>query len=159
VGQRPQLRVQVTIGNNCTGTNDGAPNLPSPAPSATVSTSPPASPPATPSASPSGSPAPAGGCSLTSSIVGSWASGYRVHFTVTDSGGAPVTGWKTGFSFADSAESVANSWNAVIATSGPAVTASNEPYHGAISVNGATTWGMVVTGSNSVLSGLTCAPA
>jgi len=117
------------------------------------------SPSPSPSASPTGSTPPAGGCTLTSSVVNSWAGGYQVQFTVTDSGNAPITGWAAGFSFADSAESITNSWNAAIAKSGTAVTASNEPYNGAIGVGGSTTWGMVVTGSNSALSGLSCTPA
>jgi hypothetical protein len=32
-------------------------------------------------------------------------------------------------------------------------------YNGSISAGGSTTWGMVVSGSNSTLSGLTCTPA
>jgi len=102
---------------------------------------------------------PAGGCTLTSSVVKSWAGGYRVQFTVTDSGNAPISGWAAGFSFADSADRITNSWNAAIAKSGTAVTASNESYNGAIGVGGSTTWGMVVTGTNSALSGLSCTPA
>ncbi|HUZ25738.1 MAG TPA: cellulose binding domain-containing protein, partial [Streptosporangiaceae bacterium] len=140
-------------------TSSGGGSSPSPSPSASVSASPSASVSASPSASPTGSTPPAGGCTLTSSVVNSWAGGYQVQFTVTDSGNAPITGWAAGFSFADSAESITNSWNAAIAKSGTAVTASNEPYNGAIGVGGSTTWGMVVTGSNSALSGLSCTPA
>jgi len=124
---------------------------PSPSPSASVSPS--------PSASPTGSPAPAGACTLTSSVVTSWSGGYQIQFTVTDSGKAPITGWKTGFSFADSAESITSSWNAAITRSGLVVTAGNVNYNGSISASGSTTWGMVVSGSNSALSGLTCTPA
>ena len=125
---------------------------PSPSPSATSSPS------ASPSPSPTGS-TPAGACTLTSSVVTSWSGGYQVQFTVTDSGKAPITGWKTGFSFADSAESITSSWNATITRSGLAVTSSNVNYNGSISAGGSTTWGMVVSGSNSALSGLTCTPA
>jgi hypothetical protein len=125
---------------------------PSPSPSATSSPS------ASPSPSPTGS-TPAGACTLTSSVVTSWSGGYQVQFTVTDSGKAPITGWKTGFSFADSAESITSSWNAAITRSGLAVTASNVNYNGSISAGGSTTWGMVVSGSSPTLSGLTCTPA
>jgi hypothetical protein len=136
----------------------------SPSPSASASSSRTASPSASPSASASPSPsasptqtvAPAGSCALTSSVVTSWSGGYQVQFTVTNSGTAPITGWQSGFSFADSAESVTSSWNAAVAASGLKVTASNESYNGSISAGGSTTWGMVVTGSNSALSGLTC---
>jgi hypothetical protein len=133
-----------------TTTAGGGSPSPSPSPSSTTSPS--------PSPSPTGSTS-AGTCTLTSSVVTSWSGGYQVQFTVTDSGNAPITGWKTGFSFADSAESITNSWNAAITRSGLAVTASNANYNGSISAGGSTTWGMVVSGSNSTLSGLTCAPA
>jgi hypothetical protein len=43
-----------------------------------------------------------------------------------------------------------------LSQSGPQVTASSESYNGAIPVGGSATWGMVVTGSNPMLSGLTC---
>jgi hypothetical protein len=132
-----------------TSSGGGSPS-PSPSPSSTTS--------ASPSPSPTGS-TPAGTCTLTSSVVTSWSGGYQVQFTVTNSGNAPITGWKTGFSFADSAESITNSWNAAVTRSGVAVTASNVNYNGSISAGGSTTWGMVVSGSNSALSGLTCAPA
>jgi Cellulose binding domain len=134
----------------------------SPSPSASPSSSPSASPSSSPSASASPSPtqtvAPAGSCALTSSIVTSWSGGYQVQFTVTNSGTAPITGWQSGFSFADSAESVTSSWNAAVTASGLKVTASNESYNGSISAGGSTTWGMVVTGTNSALSSLTCTP-
>ena len=131
---------------------------PSSSPSASPSSSPSASASPTPSASPTQTVAPAGSCALTSSVVTSWSGGYQVQFTVTNSGTAPITGWQSGFSFADSAESVTSSWNAAVAASGLKVTASNESYNGSISAGGSTTWGMVVTGSNSALSGLTCTP-
>jgi hypothetical protein len=128
---------------------------PSPSPSASASSSPSAS----PSPSPTGSSSPGGTCALTSSIVTSWSGGYQVQFTVTNSGKTPITGWQAGFSFASTAESITSSWNAAITASGAKVTASNEGYNGAISAGGSTTWGAVVSGSNSTLSGLTCTAA
>jgi hypothetical protein len=138
-----------------TSSGGGSSASPSPSPSPTGSSSPSPSP--SPSVSPTG--APAGACTLTSSLVGSWAGGYQVQFTVTNRGTAAITGWKAGFSFADSAESIANSWNAAIVKSGTAVTAANVAYNGALGAGGSTTWGMVASGSNSALSGLTCSPA
>ncbi len=127
---------------------------PSPSPSPSPSSSPSAS----PSPSPTGSATPGGRCALTSSIVTSWSGGYQVQFTVTNSGTAPITGWQAGFSFGDTAESITSSWNAAITTSGAKVTASNASYNGSLSTGGATTWGIVVTGSNPALSSLTCTP-
>ncbi len=113
----------------------------------------------TPSPSPSStasSPPPSGGCSLTSAVTSSWPGGYQLQLTVKDTGTTPVTGWSSGFSFGDSAESVTSFWNAAVTKSGLQVTGSNLNYNGALSAGGSTTWGLVVTGSNQTLSGLTC---
>jgi Cellulose binding domain len=135
-----------------------ASSSPSASPSSSPSSGPSASASPTPSASPTQTVAPAGSCALTSSVVSSWSGGYQLQFTVTNSGTAPITGWQSGFSFADSAESVTSSWNASVSASGANVTASNESYNGSISAGGSTTWGMVVTGTNPTLSSLTCTP-
>jgi hypothetical protein len=133
-------------------TSSGSGGSPSPSPSVSSSPSP------SPSPSSTGTVAPAGACTLTSSIVTSWSGGYQVQFTVTNNGTAPLSGWKTGFSFAGAAETITSSWNAAITTSGAQVTATNENYNGSISAGGSTTWGAVVSGTSSALSGLTCTP-
>lgn len=89
-------------------------------------------------------------------MTNSWPGGYQLQLTVSNQGAAASSTWTAGFSFADTAESVTSSWNAAVSQSGQQVTASSESYNGAIPVGGSTSWGMVVTGSNPVLSGLTC---
>jgi hypothetical protein len=140
---------------------------PSPSPSVSPSTSPSTSPSPSPSPSTSPSPSPsptttgAGTCSLTSTITNSWMGstpGFQLQLTVTNTGTVPLTAWTTGFSFADSSETIANSWNATISKSGTKVTAVNASYNGSIAAGSSTTFGMVVNGANSSLSGLTCAP-
>jgi cellulose binding protein with CBM2 domain len=126
---------------------------PSPSPSPSV--------PPGPSPSPSPSPSPAGtgspaSCALTSSLVGSWQGGYQLQFTVTNSSGAPSTGWTAGFSFGDSSETVSSFWNATLTQSGTTISAASVSYNGAIPAGGSTQWGMVVNGSNHTLSGLAC---
>jgi hypothetical protein len=117
-----------------------------------------------PSPSPSPTPTPtttasAGSCSLASSLVSSWTGGYQLQLTVTDTGTTALPGWTAGFAFADTSEAISDSWNAAVTQSGTQVTAVNESYNGAVSPGGSTTFGMTVNGSNSALSGLTCAPA
>jgi cellulase/cellobiase CelA1 len=89
-------------------------------------------------------------------VTSSWPGGYQLQLTVANQGTGPGSNWTAGFSFADTAESVTSSWNATVSQSGQRVTASSESYNGAIPVGGSATWGTVVTGSNPVLSGLTC---
>jgi Cellulose binding domain len=115
-----------------------------------------ASPSPSPSPSPTSTAQPASGCALTSSVTSSWPGGYQLQLTVSNQGTGPGSGWTAGFTFADSAESVTSSWNATVSQSGQQVTASSESYNGAVPAGGSTSWGMVVTGSNPVLSRLTC---
>jgi len=89
-------------------------------------------------------------------VTNSWPGGYQLQLTVTNHGTATSTGWTAGFSFADSAESITSSWNAVVSQSGTQVKAGSENYNGAIPASGSTSWGLVVTGSNPALSSLAC---
>jgi Cellulose binding domain len=135
----------------------------SPSPTSSPTSSPSRSP--SPSPSPSASPSPSssptsspgkGTCALTSSLTNSWPGGFQLQLTVTNSGSVPVTGWTAGFMFADTVESTANSWNATVTQSGTKVSAVNASYDGSIAAGGSTTFGMVVNGSSSSLSALTC---
>ncbi len=62
---------------------------------------------------------------MRSAAVTGWPGGYQVQFTVTNGTPNPAAGWPAGFFFADSAESVANAWNAAVSQSGTAVTAAS----------------------------------
>jgi len=75
---------------------------------------------------------------------------------VQNTGTTPSTGWTAGFSFGDSAETIASSWSATVSQSGQRVSASNANYNGTIPAGGSATWGMVVNGNNQTLSGLSC---
>jgi hypothetical protein len=126
----------------------------------TTSTGPTTSPSPTPTPTPTPTSTSSGGtgkCTLTSSITNSWLpGGYQLQFTVTNSGTAPITTWTAGFMFADTAETIANSWNATVSKSGQQVTAVNASYNGSIAAGGSTTFGMVVNGPNTALSALSC---
>jgi cellulase/cellobiase CelA1 len=113
----------------------------------------------TPTPTPSPTPTPTGGsCTLSFSVVNSWSGGYQLQLTVTNTGNVPLTGWSTGFTFADTAEAVSNYWNATVSQAGRQVTAVNASYNGSVSPGNSTTFGMVVNGSSSALSALTCTP-
>jgi cellulase/cellobiase CelA1 len=114
-----------------------------------------------PVTSPSPTPTPSGGpgtCALTSSVTNSWSGGYQLQLTVTNSGTAPITGWSAGFMFADATETIASSWSATVTKTGTQLTAVNASYNGSLAAGATTTFGMVVNGSNSTLSALSCAP-
>jgi len=116
----------------------------------------------TTSTSPGGSPPPpppTGSCTLTSTVTNSWPGGYQLQLTVANNGTAPLTGWTTGFMFADTSETIASSWSATVTQSGRQVTAVNAGYNGSVAAGGSTSFGMVVNGNSQALSGLTCSPA
>ena len=110
-----------------------------------------------PVTSPSPSPSSgSGACTLTSSVTNSWPGGYQLQLTVTNTGTAPAAGWTAGFAFADSTETIASSWNATVTQTGSQVTAVNASYDGSIAAGKSTTFGIVVNGSSSALSALSC---
>jgi hypothetical protein len=99
-----------------------------------------------------------GTCTLTSSVSNSWPGGAQLQLTVTNSGTTLLTGWTAGFTLADSSETITSSWNATVSQSGQQVSAVNASYDGSVAAGASTTFGVVVTGSNTTLSGLTCGP-
>ncbi len=119
----------------------------------TTFTGPVTSPSPTPTTTPSGG---TGKCTLTSSVVNSWPGGYQLQLTVSNTGTAPATGWTASFMFADTAETIASSWNATVKQTGAQVTATNASYNGSVAAGASTTFGLVVNGSNSSLSALSC---
>ena len=170
-GQVYHFSLPSSCGSNCsaaytqvtyTTTPGSGPTSPSSTPSTppTTPTTPtsPSSPstPSTPStpSSPSSSAAGAG-CSVTSSVTGSWGTGYQLAFTVTNTGTVATSNWAVRFSFAGS-QTISNSWNVTAAQSGQAVTANSVSYNGSLAPGAATSWGMVVNGANQPLSGIAC---
>jgi hypothetical protein len=112
----------------------------------------------TTSTGPTSPPPASGSCTLTSAVTNSWPGGYQLQLTVTNSGTTLLTGWTAGFTFADTAETIASSWDATVTQNGQQVTAGNASFDGSVAAGGSTTFGLAVTGSDSTLSGLTCAP-
>lgn len=137
-------------------TSTGTTGSPSPSTSASASPSPSASPSlsASPSASPSGSSSGAK-CGVTTSVTGSWSGGYQLAFTVANTGTVATSSWTVNFAL-PSGETIANSWNATVTTSGSNVTAQSLSYNAAISPGANTSWGMVVNGTSQALTGMTC---
>lgn len=91
-------------------------------------------------------------CSATYSIIGSWQGGFQAEVKVT-AGSSAVSGWTTTWTFANS-QTVTQSWNATVTSSGSSVTASNVSWNGALSAGASTSFGFIGTwtGTNSVPS-------
>ncbi|MBS2966259.1 cellulose binding domain-containing protein, partial [Actinocrinis puniceicyclus] len=117
--------------------NGGSPS-PSPSPSAS---SPSASPSTQPSSPPPSSPAPGSACSATYAITGQWGGGFQAAVNVT-AGASAISGWTVHWQFANG-QTVTQSWNATITSSGSAVTAQNVSYNGALAAGASTQFGFL----------------
>ncbi|MDG4798880.1 cellulase family glycosylhydrolase [Micromonospora sp. WMMD1082] len=111
------------------------------------STPPPSTPP--PSTPPPSTPPPAAGCSATYSIAGQWQGGFQADVRVT-AGTSAITGWTVRWTFANG-QSVTQSWNATITSSGSTVTARNVDHNGRLGAGASASFGFLGSwnGTNS----------
>jgi cellulase/cellobiase CelA1 len=130
----------VTFGGS---TSSPSPSSPSPSPSS------PSPSPSSPSPSPSTStpPAPSGACSASVAVSSQWSGAYQATVTVT-AGNAAVKGWAVTLAYGG-AQTVQQSWNATVLTSGNQIQASNATYNGALSAGGSTSFGFIAAGTPS----------
>ncbi|HKT03158.1 MAG TPA: cellulose binding domain-containing protein [Rugosimonospora sp.] len=120
---------------------------PSPVPSSRPASPPPSSPP------PGGS----GACTASYAIVGQWTGGFQATVTVT-AGSAAISGWTVGWQFGNG-QTVTQSWNTTLATSGAAVTARNVSYNGSLGAGASTQFGFLGSWNNgtNAVPALSCA--
>ncbi|MDG9676483.1 cellulase family glycosylhydrolase [Micromonospora sp. DH14] len=104
-------------------------------------------PPTTP---PPTTPPPAGGCTATYTVTNQWQGGFQAEVRVT-AGARAITGWTAGWTFANS-QSVTQSWNVALTSSGTTVTARNAEYNGRLAAGASASFGFLGswTGTNSV---------
>ncbi|MFY1690771.1 CotH kinase family protein [Plantactinospora sp. WMMB782] len=116
-------------------------------------TSPPTTPPATtrPPTPPATTP-PASGrtCTAAYSIVSQWTGGFQASVRVT-AGSSAISGWRVNWTFANG-QTVNQSWDATVTSSGAAVTATNAAHNGALGAGASATFGLLGTwnGTNSL---------
>jgi poly(hydroxyalkanoate) depolymerase family esterase len=80
-----------------------------------------------------------GACKVSDS-VSSWNTGMTENLTITNTGGAAISGWKLTFTLA-SGETITSGWNATYSPTTGAVTATNVSYNGGIPAGGSTSVG------------------
>jgi cellulose binding protein with CBM2 domain len=96
-----------------------------------------------------------GTCTATVAVANSWPGGYQAQVTVTNTGTRATGGWSVGLTL-PGPQTVRSSWNATVTQTGQQVTAASVAYNSTVPAGGSTTWGMVVDGSGSPVSTLTC---
>ncbi|WP_432051037.1 cellulase family glycosylhydrolase [Verrucosispora sp. NA02020] len=113
-------------------------------------TPPPTTPPPTtppPTTPPPTTPPPGGGCTATYSITGQWQGGFQGDVRVT-AGSSAITGWTVRWTLAGG-QSVSQSWNATVTSSGTTVTARNVSYNGQLGAGASTSFGFLGSWSGS----------
>ncbi|MET7668576.1 cellulase family glycosylhydrolase [Micromonospora luteifusca] len=116
-------------------------------------TPPPTTPPPTtppPTTPPPTTPPPAGGCTGTYTVTNQWQGGFQGEVRVT-AGATAITGWTVRWTFANG-QSVSQSWNTTLTSSGATVTARNADYNGRLAAGTSASFGFLGswTGSNAV---------
>ncbi|MCM0673957.1 cellulase family glycosylhydrolase [Micromonospora phytophila] len=102
---------------------------------------PPTTPP--PTTPPPTTPPPSAGCTATYAVVNQWQGGFQGEVKVT-SGATAITGWTTKWTFAGG-QTVSQSWNATLTSSGSAVTARNVDYNGRLGAGASTSFGFIAS--------------
>jgi predicted carbohydrate-binding protein with CBM5 and CBM33 domain len=117
-------------------------------------TTPPVTPPVTtPPVTPPVTTPPAGngGCTATYSKTSEWSGGFGATVAVT-AGSSAIGGWTVRWTWPNG-QSITNSWNATITSSGSAVTATNASYNGRLNAGQSTSFGF-----NGAWNGANTAP-
>ncbi|MGN9807350.1 cellulase family glycosylhydrolase [Micromonospora sp. L32] len=104
------------------------------------STPPPTTP--TPTTPPPTTP-PTGGCTASYTIVNQWQGGFQGEVKVT-AGSAAITGWTTKWTFTGG-QTVSQSWNTALSSSGAAYTARNVDYNGRLGAGASTSFGFIAS--------------
>jgi len=95
-----------------------------------------------PSVSPTPSSGGSGGCSAAYAVSTQWSGGFQAQVTVTNTGTAPISGWKVSWTFANG-QTVSQFWNTTLTQSGSGVTATNVSYNGALGAGASTQFGFL----------------
>ncbi|MFI6259904.1 cellulose binding domain-containing protein [Micromonospora zamorensis] len=96
-------------------------------------------------------------CRATATIDARWGNGFVATVTVRNTGTQPLDRWLVSWRWSGD-ERVQTAWGGVAETVGVDVTVRNASHNGALALDGATTFGMLVT-TSSVPDGLTMACA
>ncbi|GLH99106.1 cellulase family glycosylhydrolase [Phytohabitans aurantiacus] len=119
-------------------------------PTTPTTTAPTTRPPTTPPTTPPTSNPPTGrACTATYAITGQWQGGFQAEVRVT-AGSSAISGWTVNWTYANG-QSVTQSWNTTLTSSGSSVSARNVSYNGSLGAGASTTFGFLGSwnGTNS----------
>ncbi|MFY1632014.1 cellulose binding domain-containing protein [Solwaraspora sp. WMMB335] len=128
-----------------------APPTTAPPTTAPPTTAPPTTAPPTtapPTTAPPTTAPPGRSCGAAYRVVGQWNSGFQGEVTVTNTGGATLTGWTVRLDFGGG-QQVSQAWNATVTQAGTTVTARNVAWNGALAPAGSATFGFLASWQQS----------
>jgi Cellulose binding domain/Glycosyl hydrolase family 26 len=125
------------------------------APPTTTTTTTTAVPPTTTTTAPAGR-----ACTATYGVANQWPGGYQGAITVTNSGSAPISGWRLTWTL-PSGQTVSQVWNGALSVSGSTATVTNASWNGSLSPGASAPVGLIATftGSTPAAPTVTCAPS
>jgi Glycosyl hydrolase family 12/Cellulose binding domain len=88
-------------------------------------------------------------CSASFAYASQWNNGFTANFTVSNPGTVATKTWRVTWTW-NGNQSIVNSWNASVTSSGASVTANNLSYNGAIAAGGNTAFGLQAGFSGSI---------
>ncbi len=98
---------------------------------------------------------PTTGCTAVYKVDNSWSGGFQATVTVTNRGSSPTTGWTVSWTL-PKGQAVSQAWNGTLTASGSRVTVKNTAWNGAIAAGASTSFGVIGTGSSTVVPTPTC---
>ncbi|MGB2567958.1 cellulose binding domain-containing protein [Micromonospora citrea] len=144
----------ILVADRLGGTPSPTPTTPAPTPTS------PSPSPTSPSPSPTGSapttPVPAGGCTATYKVTGSWQGGFQAEVSVRNNGGSSTSAWSVVWNYT-AGQKVTQLWGGSVTQTGTQVVVRNADWNGALGVGASTSFGFIGswTGTNPVPT-LTC---
>ncbi|MBE1484404.1 carbohydrate-binding domain-containing protein [Plantactinospora soyae] len=119
-------------------------------------TPPPTGPTSPPPTGPAPTGAPARGCTATYTVTSQWSGGFQGDVRIV-AGSSAISGWRVTWTFANG-QTVSQTWNATLTTSGSTVTAGNVSHNGTLGAGASTTFGFLGSwnGTNTAPTTLTC---
>ncbi len=101
-------------------------------------------------------------CQVTYTKSSEWAGGFTASVTISNTGTAPINGWRLTFTFPGD-QKITNAWNGTVTQSGETVTGTNASYNATIAAGGSTSLGFQGTWTASdaaptsfAVNGTTC---
>ncbi|GAB2940633.1 glycoside hydrolase family 6 protein [Nonomuraea fastidiosa] len=110
----------------------------------------------TPTTDPTETPTPGTeGCTAAYKVASQWNDGLQGEITVTNTGDAPISGWKVSWT-PPSGQTISQLWNGTLSTGGGTVSVTNLSWNGALAPGATTSFGFIASGGSGDPSALTC---